>query len=354
MSSNINPLSNVPTPNRDKEDRALEKPTSKPQTDRQFQQVRQSKERKPDITPEKKSDDQPVKKSSLFDLPKTQRKPARDEEEGELTGVTPKKTEEQPEVDEEGKQPEMEEADAEFGKEKQPLDGKQLPPGVGQSKLQQQQQELLAKTEGLSKKGESFEELGTKKISTTEKGEGRPELAALDQQSKQNPFAAASTQIDTKVGKEESAKPSETIQQIADKIVEKLQVVRTGDKIDTTITLKSPPMLDGASITVTSSATAKGEISLAFSNLSPEGKALIDQNSAQLKLALEKNGYTVHDVVSVPKEIQAAPISAEQTSKDQREDQRERGGKGGGGGDKGEGRGGGGGDRGQQQQQRNR
>lgn len=353
--SNIDPLSSRPSPSPERDQGTASKPVGQPQSDKNFAQIqensrREQSKRKQQTGQEKKEPEEGVtnkpaeaapKKSSLFDLSQTQRKP-------------PEEGEKQPFATAGKPTSEAEQA----GQQQAGQAIKEGKPAIGTPPTQAQLQQQMIGKEGAMRsetgKGEGAQEVSLKKDSVTDKSEGRPELAALDQQSKQNPFAETSTQIDSKVGKEEAAKPSSTIQQIADKIVEKLQTVQTGDKIDTTITLKSPPMLEGASITITSSASAKGEISLAFSNLSPEGKALIDQNTASLKLALEKNGYTVHDVVSVPKEIQAAPLSSEGASKDQqREGEKDRGG--GGGGREGGGReGGAGGGKGQQQQQRNR
>lgn len=371
--TNIQFPGNVP-PQRDGDANVRDKPTKGPKSSKSFGNVEQQKqpvsekdaEEKGLINKEEKVE---KKKSSLFDLSQSQKKEGTDEGkttkmpiQKEMAGA--KKPEEQvaqqkeliSSADSKLKSLLEQKADVETATreaaQQNAAEGK-----VKAGKMFSAQQEIANKEAAIKGEGkvegkvEALGEEGFSKKGRVESGssEGRPELAALEQ-SKQNPFSESSTQIDTKVGRDEAAKPSETIQQIADKIVEKLQTVRTGDKIETTITLKSPPVLEGASVTVTSSATAKGQIEISFQNLSQDGKLLIDQNSASLKLALEKNGYAVHDIVSVPKEIQAAPMSAE-TSKEQREGQRDQGRGGEGGGGEGGGRGKG---QGQQQQQRNR
>lgn len=90
------------------------------------------------------------------------------------------------------------------------------------------------------------------------------------------------------------------IQQIVNQMIDKLYVVQTTDKTETIITLKHPPIFEGANLIVTSFDTAKKEFNLAFENLTPAAKHLLDlqQNRNDLKLALEEKGYAVHIVIT--------------------------------------------------------
>lgn len=84
--------------------------------------------------------------------------------------------------------------------------------------------------------------------------------------------------------------------EVVDQIVKAIQVLQTTGKTDTIITLKSPPILENAVITLSSFDSAKGEFNISFSNLSPDAKNLIDQRLVQesLRGSLADKGYVVH------------------------------------------------------------
>jgi hypothetical protein len=115
------------------------------------------------------------------------------------------------------------------------------------------------------------------------------------------------------------------IQDIVNQMVAKLQTVRTEGKTDTIITLKQPPMFDGVNLIVTSFDSAKKEFNIAFENLSPQAKQMLDlqQNRTDLKLALEEKGYGVHIIVTtteVEHPVTVAQNTAHNDARERRQD----------------------------------
>lgn len=168
-----------------------------------------------------------------------------------------------------------------------------------------------------------FKEVGHEK---KEKGfsqfsQEQPDLAYVNPLNMPLEKANASSQV-------ADAKPvtrAPYIQSIVNQMIEKLQTVRTETKTDTIITLKHPPMFAGANLIVTSFDTAKKEFNIAFENLRPDAKRLLDlqQNRNDLKLALEEKGYGVHIIVTtteIEHPITVAQASAEQSSRDRRDE----------------------------------
>ena len=70
-------------------------------------------------------------------------------------------------------------------------------------------------------------------------------------------------------------------------------------------------MFQGASVVITAFDSARGEFNLAFENLTPEAKRLLDshENQRSMKLALEEKGYAVHIVTTTTEVEQSAPIA---------------------------------------------
>lgn len=81
------------------------------------------------------------------------------------------------------------------------------------------------------------------------------------------------------------------IKEIVDQIVDKMYTLDASGKTDTIVTLKYPPIFDGAQVVLTSFKSANKEFNIAFENLRPEAKQLIDNNINSLKMALEESGY---------------------------------------------------------------
>jgi hypothetical protein len=123
------------------------------------------------------------------------------------------------------------------------------------------------------------------------------------------------------------------LQEIIDKIVDKVYTLTLEGKgqTDTVITLKNPPILEGATIAITSFDTAKGELNLSFNGLSPEARNLLDTQQAKesLKSALQEKGYAVH-IISMSNEPLATARTESEGARQEKGD-REQEGQGGGG-----------------------
>lgn len=90
------------------------------------------------------------------------------------------------------------------------------------------------------------------------------------------------------------------IKELVTQLIDKLYTVQTEGKMETVVTIKHPPMFEGANLVVTSFNSANKEFNIAFENLSPQAKHLLDlqQNRNDLKLALEEKGYGIHIIVT--------------------------------------------------------
>jgi hypothetical protein len=106
-----------------------------------------------------------------------------------------------------------------------------------------------------------------------------------------NSFAAQKTEVSSN---------KLTMQQLIDSVVKAISTVQTQDKMDTVVTLKQPPLFEGANVVLTSYETARGEFNIRFENLTQQAKSFMDmqQNQDSLKFALQEKGYAVHIVVN--------------------------------------------------------
>lgn len=71
-----------------------------------------------------------------------------------------------------------------------------------------------------------------------------------------------------------------SLQALIDQVAKAAQVVTTGDKTETSIELKGK--FEGARVTITEFASAKGEVNISIDNLTQEGQNLINANKSQL------------------------------------------------------------------------
>ncbi len=89
--------------------------------------------------------------------------------------------------------------------------------------------------------------------------------------------------------------PKETqtahIQELVDQIVKELYVIETAGKTDTILVLKQPTIFNDARVVLTSFNASTKEFNIAFENLAPQAKQLIDQNLNTLRTSLEEHGY---------------------------------------------------------------
>ena len=113
------------------------------------------------------------------------------------------------------------------------------------------------------------------------------------------------------------------IQEIIDQMVKSIQTIDQQGKTDTVLTLKHPPIFEGANLIITAYDNAKGEFNLAFENLTQAAKQLLDMriNQESLRQALEQRGYAVHIVVTTTL-VENRPIAeASPANNQEREDQ---------------------------------
>lgn len=105
-------------------------------------------------------------------------------------------------------------------------------------------------------------------------------------------------QIDTSVG-ETKVHDTKSLQELITQLVDKMYTMKKDGTTDTVLILKHPPLFQGATLTLTSFDSAKGEFNISFNNLNPMAKELLDMQQAQnsLKKALDEKGYTVHIIV---------------------------------------------------------
>jgi len=143
------------------------------------------------------------------------------------------------------------------------------------------------------------------KLSSSKKTEEEPKMQFTQEQpdrSAINPVATGPSTIEVAPveAKEKPAPISPQIQEIVDKLIDKLYTVSTEGRTDMTIVLKHPPLMKGANIVITEFESAKGEFNIKFENLSNAAKDLIDlhENQESLKLALAQKGYMVHIITT--------------------------------------------------------
>ncbi|MCB1118776.1 MAG: hypothetical protein KDK65_02325 [Chlamydiia bacterium] len=154
--------------------------------------------------------------------------------------------------------------------------------------------------------------------------EERPDLSGINQlAAPQQPLAAPAIAPAAPV-----ERPNQTeMQQLVDQIVKSAIILKSEGKTEMTITLKHPPTLENATLTLTTFDTARGEFNVAFGNLTQEGKNLLDRqaNQTSLRETMEKQGFALHIVTTTTKEIETplmAQASPEGTA-DQQEQQRQ-------------------------------
>ena len=88
----------------------------------------------------------------------------------------------------------------------------------------------------------------------------------------------------------------------------------TKEAISSVITIRQPPMFEGATLTVTEYSSAPRQFNITFANLTPEARLMIESvaNQKQLKQTLIEKGYTVQNIIieSAPRPV-ISPTSAE-------------------------------------------
>lgn len=222
--------------------------------------------------------------------------------------------------------------------EETPLPQQQMPGDVkkpqDQARLAEamsRQQEAGIQHAQKSKKSEglSFEtkdsEVGSKKDKS--KGEARAQTAGQEQAG----VAGVNSSIQATAFHAEKAQEAQetarsaTVTELANQIIERIQVMRKEDQTSTMITLRHPPILEGATITLTTSDHAKREFNISFANLSPDAKLFLDRklNEDSLTQTLERKGLVVHMVSTTTQAENLINVDAGQTFRDRQDQQQE-------------------------------
>jgi hypothetical protein len=112
------------------------------------------------------------------------------------------------------------------------------------------------------------------------------------------------------------------LQLLIEQIVKHMYTVETQGKTDTVMTLQYPPLFKGATITVTSYDTAKGQFNISFENLTQAAQKILDmsENRKSLVSSLEQKGYNVQIITTTTIQIQN-PIVAEANSREDQQNQ---------------------------------
>jgi|GEM_PF-6709869 len=113
----------------------------------------------------------------------------------------------------------------------------------------------------------------------------------------------------------------ESLTQLIKELVDQILVIRTQGQTDTVVTLRSPKVLEGATIKISTYDQARGEINITFGNLTPEAKKLLDSNLARESLSdnlKERSDIIVHNIVTTT-QAETPYILPEKQVRDERE-----------------------------------
>lgn len=108
-----------------------------------------------------------------------------------------------------------------------------------------------------------------------------------------NPLGGAQSTVNAIIGDTSEMKTSSVsqIQEIVEQLIDKLYMVDTKGKTETIVILRHPPMFEGAQVVLTSYSSASKEFNIAFENLRPDAKLLLDNNLNTLRSALTEDGH---------------------------------------------------------------
>lgn len=191
---------------------------------------------------------------------------------------------------------------------------------------------IKEKGETLKKEVKPFESKEEPKTTKKEKTKGResettnPEKGVAGA-AVHSPIQGAAFHSEKTPGAQEASR-SATIRDLAAQIIDKIQVMRREDQTSTIITLRHPPVLAGATITLTTSDQAKSEFNISFANLTPDAKVFLDRKLKEDSLTetLERKGIVVNTLTTTtePEKIITAEGQATRDRSDQRDEQQQK------------------------------
>lgn len=217
-----------------------------------------------------------------------------------------------------------------------PVEGRSRQKGYGDEQDAAQQQQLANKAEPTSKESpfslykkvasktkEAPRPFAVESMSQNESDQARPSRSVSQKNEKQtmryqeeqadlayvNPLGGPTTAVagvsDSSTGVYSVSKIAE-LKDLVDKLVDKLYVLQKKGGSDTIVEVNLPNnVFDKARVIVTSFDSASKEFNLAFENLRPDAKNLIDKNMTQLRSNLEEKGFAnVIHIITTTTEIE--------------------------------------------------
>lgn len=147
----------------------------------------------------------------------------------------------------------------------------------------------------------------------------QPDLASINPIA--GPFQIAESNSIQETTQQTQVSRAADIQEVVDQIVQNIYTIKVDGRTDTLITLKQPPQFEGAHVVITGFDTAKGEFNIAFENLTPLAKQVLDarDNQISLRSALEDKGFVVHIITTTTIAETLNIAKSEQPSKGDRE-----------------------------------
>lgn len=137
---------------------------------------------------------------------------------------------------------------------------------------------------------------------TTKKGESKLQFSKeMPDLSQVNPLGAQVAPVTQGVAFTDAPViPRADINKIIAELVDSIQTMTNAGQTETTVTLKGTPLLEGAKIVITSFASASKEFNVAFENLSPDAKRIMDiaTNQQALMTGFRESGMVLHIITT--------------------------------------------------------
>lgn len=189
--------------------------------------------------------------------------------------------------------------------------------------LENRQKEMIAQEE-FSEKMRRSERVDGIHTGKNEKSDSKSPLDAKNAQIEITAnFGVQAAGLQTEMPPEGPRLSSQDMKELVSQLVDKIQVMQKGGETHTIVTLRHPPMLEGATVTLTTTENAKGEFNISFANLSPEAKTFLDQRlqDGSLEKSLKDSNVTVHMITTTTHEETLIPTAQPQQPQEERQQQ---------------------------------
>ena len=123
---------------------------------------------------------------------------------------------------------------------------------------------------------------------------------------------------------EETKAAREALFELFKQAVDALTTMVSKTQTISVVTIKYPPIFEGASLVVTEYSLAKKEYNITFGNLSPDARRLLETmgSEQQLRQTLIDKGYTLHMMTIESRPFKVTPAGIETTSPENRQKER--------------------------------